>query len=81
MVGFCCGRGSWQTRELLGGNAVPNFFADAYGLSGSERGKRSISSCEGTLQRQRKMRDQLFCAKLLGDDIGTSGSCLVMALS
>jgi hypothetical protein len=50
--------------SFRGKGAVQDFFADAYGLSGSERGKKSNSSCEGTLQRQRKMRDQLFCAKL-----------------
>jgi hypothetical protein len=56
--------GLWTS--FRGKGAVQNFFADAYGLSGSERGnKRSRSSCEGMLQRQREMQDQLFCAKLL----------------
>jgi hypothetical protein len=36
--------------SFKGKGAVQNFFADAYGLSGSERGKQSRSSCEGTLK-------------------------------
>jgi hypothetical protein len=59
--------------SFRGKGTVQNFFADTYRLSGSERGKRSNSSCEGTLQRQRKMRDQLFCAKSSAGKIHNPG--------